>query len=216
MKLYTFPQAPSPRRVHLFLAEKGLELDQEIVDLRAGEHLEPGFARCNPDCTVPVLKLGDGTHLSECAAICRYLEEFQPDPPLVGTTPEQRARINDRDHWVEMNGLLAVMEGFRNALPGMKDHALPGRRPVAQIAELVERGKRRFEWFMEDLDTILAESGHVADDDFTIADITALVTLEFGLRGLKIDFPQSRTNLARWHKRVSQRPAFTSEAAGSG
>jgi len=208
MKLYTFPEAPSPRRVHLFLAEKGLEIEQVFIDMRTGEHLSDAFAAIHPDCTLPVLELDDGTRLGSCAAICRHIERLQPDPPLLGTTPEQRARIDDRDRWVEMNGMLAVMEGFRNSLKGFRDRALPGRRPVAQIPELAERGRQRFGWFMLELDGMLSRRDFVADDDFSVADITALVTIDFGLRGLKMSLPDDLVHLARWHQTIGQRPAI--------
>ncbi len=208
MKLYTFPEAPSPRRVHLFLAEKGLELEQVFVDMRKGEHLSAAFAAVHPDRTLPVLQLDDGTCLSSCAAICRYLEVVQPEPPLLGATPEQMARIDDRDRWVEMNGMLAVMEGFRNSLKGFRDRGLPGKRPVAQIAELAQRGRQRFEWFMHDLDGMLAEHDYIAGEEFSVADITALVTIDFGLRGLKTQMPESTRLLAAWHERVSSRPTL--------
>lgn len=208
MKLHTFPDAPSPRRVHLFLAEKDLAIEQVFVDLRCGQHLSDEFARLNPDCTVPVLELDDGTCLSSCAAICRYLESAHPDPSLFGSSPEVSARIDDRDRWVEMNGMLAVMEGFRNSLKGFRDHGLPGRRPVAQIPELAERGRQRFEWFMNDLDRMLSGQNYVAGDDFSVADITALVAIDFGLRGLKMTMPDDAAHVARWHRAVSARAAI--------
>lgn len=207
MKLHTFPTAPSPRRVHLFLAEKGLEIEQEIVDMRKAEHMSDEFAAFHPDCTLPVLELDDGTRLSSCAAICRYLESVQPDPPLLGSSPEECARIDDRDRWIEMNGLLAVIEGFRNVAPRMKDHALPGRRPVAQIPQLADRGRERFRWFLEDLDAMLAKTEYVAGEAFSVADITALVTVDFAQWGLKVPRPDELTHLARWYRAVSQRPA---------
>lgn len=207
MKLYTFPEAPSPRRVHLFMAEKGLELEEVPIDMRQGEHLSDEFAAIHSDCTLPVLELDDGTRLSSCAAICRHLENVRPDPPLLGRTPEERARIDDRDRWIEMNGMLAVMEGFRNSLRGFRDRALPGRRPVAQIPELAERGRRRFQWFMSDLDGMLDRHDHVAGDDFSVADITALVAIDFGLRGLKMQMPEDAGSLKAWHERVSTRPS---------
>lgn len=211
MKLYTFPQAPSPRRVHLFMAEKGLDIEQEVVDLRSGEHLESEFARKNPNCTVPTLELDDGTCLCECVAIGRYLEELHPDPPLLGRTPEERGIIADRDHWVEMNGTLAVIEAFRNAVPGMKDHALPGSRPVAQIAELAERGKQRYGWFLEDLDEMLSGREYVAGTRFSVADITALVTVDFATQAIKQEMPGELGNLARWYEQVNARPAVQRE-----
>jgi len=120
MRLHTFPEAPSPRRVHLFLAEKGLDIEQVFVDMRKGEHLSDDFAAIHPDCTLPALELDDGTCLGSCAAICRYLDHIHPNPPLLGITPEESARIDDRDRWVEMNGMLAVMEGFRHSVKGMR------------------------------------------------------------------------------------------------
>jgi glutathione S-transferase len=208
MRLHTFPEAPSPRRVHLFLAEKGMDIEQVHVDMRKGEHMSDAFAALHPDCTLPLLEFDDGTCLSSCAAISRYLDEIQPDPPLFGRSPEERARIDDRDRWVEMNGLLAVMEGFRNALKGFKDHGLPGRRPVAQIPELAERGRQRFDWFMRDLDAWLSKHDYVAGEAFSVADITALVTLDFGLRGMKMAMPDGAEALEAWHQRVNNRPAI--------
>lgn len=207
MKLYTFPAAPSPRRIHLFLAEKGMEIDQEMVDIRSGAHFDPDFGRLSPQRTVPLLELDDGTCLSESVAICRYLEEIQPEPPLLGRTATERAWIVDRDHWVEMNGLLAVMEAFRNSLPGMKDHALPGPRPVAQIAELAERGRQRYGWFLEDLDRQLGRHAYLAGDEFSVADITALITVDFASWGIKVDIPETLENATRWHRDVSARPS---------
>lgn len=207
MKLYTFPGAPSPRRIHLFLAEKGMEIDQEIVDIRSGAHFEADFGRLNPQRTVPLLELDDGTCLSESVAICRYLEEIQPEPPLLGRTARERARIADRDHWVEWHGLLAVMEAFRNSLPGMQDRALPGSRPVAQIEALAERGRERFGWFLEDLDGQLASHRFVAGDSFSVADITALVTVDFAARGIKLAIPETLEHATRWHRAVSARPS---------
>lgn len=185
-----------------------MEIEQEIVDMRKGEHMSDAFAAIHSDCTLPVLELDDDTRLSSCAAICRYLESIQPEPSLLGTTPEERARIDDRDRWVEMNGMLAVMEGFRNSVKGFKDHALPGRRPVAQIPELAERGRQRFEWFMKDLDQTLGKQDYVAGNEFSVADITALVTIDFGLRGMKMELPDGAKSLTAWHERVSNRPAI--------
>lgn len=212
MKLYTFPQAPSPRRVHLFIAEKGLDIEQQTIDLRKGEHLEPEYAGCNPACTVPALELDDGTCLSECVAICRYLEEIQPDPPLFGRHALERAVIAERDHWVEMNGILAVMEAFRNAAPGMADHALPGTRRVAQIPELAERGRQRYGWFLEDLDGILAGSEYVAGEVFSVADITALVTIDFARGALKAEIPDWAERVRVWHEKVSARDSVRAES----
>lgn len=208
MKLYTFPKAPSPRRVHLFLAEKGMEVEKEFVDLRSGAHLEPEFTQVNPYCTVPVLELDDGTRLCECVAICRYFEELQPDPPLFGRGALERAVVAERDHWVEVNGYRAVAEAFRNESPRMKDHALPDPRPMAQIPELAERGRRRYRWFLEDLDGLLEGRKWLAGEAFSVADITAWVTVEFA--GWAMDEPPSSDldGVQRWRRNMAARPSL--------
>ena len=208
MKLYTFPQAPSPRRVHLLLAEKGVRVEECHIDLMKGEHFKPPLSEINPECTVPVLELTDGTSLAQVMAICRYLEELHPDPPLFGDSPQSRAMVTERNRWVEMNGFFAVADAFRNTTSGMRDHAVPGARPVAQIPELAERGHERYQWFLEDLDVWLAEHDHVGDKDFSVADITAWVAIEFAGWAIKEEMPPSLTHLADWHRRVGARPAF--------
>ena len=213
MKLYTYPAAPSPRRIHLFLAEKGLEVEQVVVDLRAGEHLRPAFAAINPALTVPALVLDDGTCLCESVAICDYLESVQPDPALIGRPGRQRALVIERNHWVENNGLVAVMEGFRNRSGAMVDHALTGPRSVPQIPELADRGVRRFGWFLHDLDGLLQDSEFIAGTDFSLADITALVTIEFAVWGLRQSPPTDLPALQRWHAAVTSRPAIQAASA---
>lgn len=208
MKLYTFPAAPSPRRVHLFLAEKGLELDQQIVDLRSGEHLHTDYFTHHAQRTVPALELDTGRWLTESAAICRFLEEYQPEPRLLGNSIIERALIADCDHWIEMHGLLAVMEAFRNYARGMRDRALPGPRPVAQIAELAERGRERYGWFLQDFNQKLTEHAYAAGDGFSVADITAFVTIDFARSAIKVDIPTEAEYLLDWFQRIRQRPTF--------
>jgi len=208
MKLYTFPAAPSPRRVHLFLAEKGLDLEQQIIDLRSGEHLVSEHLAGHPQRTVPALELDDGTLLTESVAICRYLEERQPEPALLGTNPVERARITDADHWIEMHGLLAVMDAFRNHVRGMKDRALPGTRPVAQIPELAKRGLQRYHWFLDDFNQRLDGQAYAAGDRFSVADITALVTVDFAHSAIKIGLPEDAQAINQWYQRVCKRPAI--------
>ena len=210
MKLYTFTGAPSPRRVTLYLAEKGMEVEQVEINIRAGEHLNDDFAAISPYCTVPVLELNDGTCLWESVAICRYLEEVRPEPQLMGKTPSERGLVTNWDHWAEVNGLLAVADGFRNRTPRMTDHALPGRRPVAQIEDLAERGRQCYGWFLEDLNKRLGRSDHVAGADFSVADITTLVTIDFARWALKIDPPAGLEHIGRWYAQVNKRPAVES------
>jgi glutathione S-transferase len=126
MKLYDCTTAPSPRRVRIFLAEKGISVPTVQVDLRKGEQFSSAFRTINPECTVPVLRLDDGTTIADILGICRYFEELYPDPPLMGRTAEQKAVIEACQRRIERDGFYAAMEAFRNSTPGLKDRALPG------------------------------------------------------------------------------------------
>ena len=206
MKLFTCSGAPSPRRVTLFLDAKGIELETVEVDLRAGEHLSDEFAARSPDCTVPVLQLDQGEHLWETGAIRRYLEERHPDPPLFGADPEARAQVNQWCDWVFSHGLLPVMDGFRNASPGFKDHALTGRRPVAQIEALAKRGRERFAHFLDDLEARLSDVRYVAGPEFSVADIDALCAIDFAARAIRISpDPNYHPRLSTWHQAMGER-----------
>lgn len=209
MLLYDCPGAPSPRRVTLFVAEKGIDLPTRNVDLRAGEHFKPAFRAVNPRCTVPALALDDGTTLTESMAICRYLEARFPDPPLLGHDPVEQGRITEWQRWVEGEGLQAVIEGFRNAAPGFRDRALPGPVPVAQIPALAERGRERYQRFLTALDQRLGTHPWVAGSGFSVADITALVTVEFAERALKEPIAEAGAALQDWHRRMHERPAVS-------
>lgn len=206
MKLYDCKTAPSPRRVRIFLAEKGVELDTVQVDLASGEQLGDAFRAINPDCVVPALQLDDGRCIDEVVAICSYIESVHPAPPLLGQTPADRAAVWMWNAKVEQQGLFAMADAFRNSAPGLKDRALPGPDAYAQIPELVERGRQRVERFMRRLDERLAESTFVAGDFFSMADITALVFLDFAA-WLKISLPPDAANLTRWYGAVSKRPS---------
>ncbi|HKL50074.1 MAG TPA: glutathione S-transferase family protein, partial [Wenzhouxiangellaceae bacterium] len=210
MRLLTCTGAPSPRRVTLYLAEKGIELDTVEIDLKSGEHLSDEFQAKSPECTVPVLELDDGTSLWNSIAIRQYLESLHPEPALLGREALERARVTQYVLWIEHNGMMSAAEAFRNAAKGMADHALPGRRPVPQIDALAERGVRRFGHFLEDLDGFLDEQGYVAGDAFTVADIDALVMIDFGCRVTKAEL-EAHANLSKWYERVRNRPAIRAE-----
>ncbi len=205
MKLYDCKTAPSPRRVRIFIAEKGLDLETVQVDLGSGEQFSDAFRKLNPDCAVPVLQLDDGTCLSEVTAICQYLEECCPDPPLLGTTAEQRARVTMWNAKIEQQGLLSMADAFRNSAKGLKGRAVTGSKAYAQIPELAERGRQRVGQFLGRLDTQLADSAYIAGADFSVADISALVLVDFAAR-IKIGIPDDAANLARWYREVSSRP----------
>ena len=206
MKFYDCKTAPSPRRVRIFMAEKGLDIETVQVDLASGEQLSESFRRINPDCVVPVLELDDGSHISEAIAICQYLEDLHPEPRLLGSSPEERARVSMWNAKVEQQGLLGMMDAFRNAVKGLAGRALTGPESYEQIPELAARGRQRVEQFFRRLDGQLAENMYVAGANFSIADITAMVVVDFA-GWVKIEVPGELGNLRPWHEAVSARPS---------
>ena len=206
MKFYDCATAPSPRRVRIFLAEKGLSIPTMQVDLRNGEQFTDAFRAINPDCTVPALQLDDGTVIADAVAICGYLEEIHPDPPLIGTTPQERAVITALNRQIERDGFYAAMDALRNATKGLKGRALPGPHGYEQIPELAERGRARIGHFFRDMDARLAGKRFVAGDRYTIADISTLVLID--LAGWsKLTIPDECANLRRWYEAVAARPS---------
>lgn len=206
MKFYDCQPAPSPRRVRIYLAEKGIDIPAVQVDLGAGEHLGDAFRAINPDCTVPALQLDDGTVLSESFAICQYLESVYPDPPLMGRDDRERALVTMWNAKVEAQGMAALAEAFRNRAKGFVGRALTGPEGYRQIPELVARGRRRAELFFERLDRELAVRQFVACEVYTVADITALVAADFA-GWIKLPLPEQAKNLRRWYEAVSSRPS---------
>ena len=206
MKFYDCKTAPSPRRVRVFLAEKGIELDTIQVDLASGEQLGDAFKAINPDCVVPVLQLDDGQCITEVVAICSYIEALHPEPALMGETPADKAAVLMWNAKIEQQGLFAMADAFRNSAPGLKDRALPGPDAYPQIPELAARGRQRVERFMRRMEERLAECTYVAGDFFSMADITALVFVDFAA-WIKIPLLDDASNMARWYGAVSQRPS---------
>ena len=206
MLFYDCATAPSPRRVRIFIAEKGVDIPVKQVDLRSGEHLQPEFRAKNPDCTVPILELDDGTVLGESLAICTYLEAMYPEPPLMGKTPVERAQVLMWNARVEHQGLSGVAESFRNHSKGFVGRAVTGTEGFDQIPALVPRGRRRAEVFMEMLDQHLEGRDFLVGDTFTMADITALITIDMAA-WIKLPIPAACTHLKRWHDAVSARPS---------
>lgn len=200
MKLYDSPRAPSPRRVRIFLAEKKIEVPTVTVDLGAKEHWGERFMAVNPFRLVPALELDDGTVIVESVAICRYFEEIQPDPPLFGTGPEGRARVEMWNRLIELEFYRHVAHAFRHAHPAMSE------REVPQIPELAEAAKPKALAFLEIFDRELAARPFAAGNDFSIADITGLATMDF-LKLAQIEVPGNLKNVARWHAAVSARPS---------
>jgi glutathione S-transferase len=206
MKFYDCSTAPSPRRVRIFAAEKGISLPTVQVDLRNGEQFSDAFRAVNPDCTVPALVLDDGTVIADAVAICGYLEEIHPDPPLIGSTPQERAAVTALNRQIERDGFFAAMDAFRNTATGLKGRALPGPHDYEQIPELAERGRVRVENFFRAMDARLGGSEFVAGNRYTIADISTLVLTDFA-GWAKLKPPDACANLRRWHAAVSARPS---------
>ncbi len=206
MKLYDCKTAPSPRRVRIFAAEKGLQLETVQVDLASGEQLGAEFREINPDCVVPVLELDDGTCITEVLAICQYLEELQPEPALIGRSAVERAVAMSWAIKVEQQGLMSVRDAFRNTVKGLRGRALTGPANVEQIPALAERGRAGTEVFFGRLDAQLGTSEFLAGAAYSIADITAQVFVDFAA-WCKLGIPDEASNLRRWHEAVSSRPS---------
>jgi glutathione S-transferase len=206
MKLYDFTQAPNPRRVRMFLAEKGIKVPTEQVNVREMVQFAAAFQAVNPYAMVPVLELDDGTYIGESVAICRYVEEIHPEPPLMGIDARDKAIIEMWNRRAEHDGLMAVAETVRNLLPLFEDRALPGTRGVPQIPALVERGRASATRFFEHIDVRLGDSEFLAGPRFTIADITAWVATTMAARG-EISVPKDRINVKRWFDVIAARPS---------
>lgn len=206
MKFYDCDTAPSPRRVRMFIAEKGLDIETVNVNLREKEQMTPEFLAINPHATVPVLELDDGTRLLTTDACRAWLEAAHPEPPLLGGTPIEKAQVADALYEIGVNGFLAVAEALRNSSPAMKDRALPGPDNYAQIPELAERGMARAKRFMDTLDGMIGDKPFVAGDNYSAADIDALIFVDFA-KWLKITPGDDHANVSRWYADVAARPS---------
>jgi len=207
MKFYDCATAPSPRRVRIFLAEKAISIETVQVDLRNGEQFTDAFRAINPDCTVPALALDDGTVIADAVAICGYIEELHPDPPLIGANPQERAVVTALNRQIERDGFFAAMDAFRNTAKGLKGRALPGPYDYEQIPELAARGRARIENFFRAMDARLADREFVAGGRYTIADISTMVLTDMATGMVKLAIPDDCANLRRWHAAVSARPS---------
>jgi glutathione S-transferase len=209
LKLYQSSGSPNSRRVRIFLAEKGLEIPFIPVDLGKGEQHSDAYRAINPCRVVPTLVLEDGTAIGEVPAIVRYIEEIHPQTPLHGQTPKDRALTTLWERRVEQEGFASVMEAIRNTAAGLKGRAIAGPHDYDQIPALVERSKLRVQNFFADLDARLAEGPFVAGERYSIADITALVTVDFAAKAISFAVPGEHAALKRWYDQVSKRPSAT-------
>ena len=199
MKLFDGGRAPNPRRVRIFLAEKGIKVPIAPVDMAAMEHRGDEVSSRNPLQRLPVLELDDGTVLSESVAICRYFEEIQPEPALFGRGAVGKAQVEMWQRRMELNLLFPVAQAFRHIHPAMKDWEIP------QIADWGEANKPKAIAFLRLLDGELATKEFVAGD-YSIADITGLVAMDF-MKPARIAVPDELANVMRWHRAIAGRPS---------
>ncbi len=206
MKLYDCLIAPNPRRVRIFLAEKGIEVPSVEIDILRARNLEADFVAINPRAVVPTLVLDDGSYIDEAAAIWRYFEETQPQPPLMGRTPIEKARIDSWERRADQDGMLSARDFIRNQVPIFAGRGHPGRRGDTQIEALVERGRNGMRLFHDLLERQLDGQAFVVGDAISVADITALCAVDLGVLGAwpgLDDYPQ----IQRWRQAMYQRPS---------
>jgi glutathione S-transferase len=206
MKFYDNAVAPSPRRVRMFMAEKGVEAERIEIDIRNGEQFASSFKAVNPFCTVPVLELDDGTRLITTDGCWAWLEEAWPDPPLLGRSAAEKGRIADTLHIVMFHGMMAVSEALRNSMEQMVDRGIVGPDNYAQIPALAERGRTRAAKFLDRLDGMIGKQPFVCGDIFTAADIDAFIYVTFA-KWADINPTAGHRNVKRWYAEVESRPS---------
>ncbi len=207
MKLYDFALAPNPRRVRMFLAEKGIEVPSEQINTREAQQFSDAFQKINPRGTVPALVLDDGTSITESVSICRYFEELQPEPALFGGNAKEKAVIDMWNRRVEIECYAPAADVVRNSLEMFKDRAIAGLPSgVPQLPGLVERGRASYARFMDSLDPELGKTQFIAGDTFSVADITAFIAMDFAKRG-DLEVPATASNILRWQSEIAARPS---------
>lgn len=200
MKLYDSGRAPNPRRVRVFLAEKGITVPSEQVDIGAMEHKSETFTALNPLQRLPVLELDDGTVITESIAICRYFEGLRPEPRLFGRGAKEEALVEMWNRRMELHLLACVSAVFRHLHPAMRELEDP------QVPDWGEANKPRVMDFLEFLDGELKDRLYVTGDHYTVADITGLIAIDF-MKPAKLAVPAELVNVRRWHGQVSARPS---------
>ena len=200
MKIFDGGKAPNPRRVRVFLAEKGIAVPLEPVDLGAMAHKSASFTAINPIQRVPALVLDDGTVISESIAICRYFEALHPEPPLFGRGALQSALIEMWNRRLELHLLFPISHVFRNTHPAMAKMEIP------QVPAWAEANKPRIEEFLGIFDRELADRRFAAGDFYSVADITGMIAVDF-MKPAKLAVPETLAHVRRWHAEVSARPS---------
>ena len=198
MKLYDSKVAPNPRRVRIFLAEKGISVPMEQVDIMKMEHKTPEYAAINPLQRMPSLVLDDGSIITESIAICRYFEMLHPEPPLFGVDAKDAAIVEMWTRRMEFNFLAIIAAVFRHTHPAMKELEVP------QVPAWAEANRPRISWFLDLLDRELAARQFIAGDRYTVADITMQVAVDF-MKPARLPIPEGAAHVKRWHAAVSGR-----------
>jgi glutathione S-transferase len=199
MKIYDFGGAPNPKKLRVFLAEKGIKVPIEAVDIISGQNRSPEFLKKNPSGGLPVLELDDGSYLPESLAIMEYFEELHPQPPMIGSTPVERARTRSIERIAELGVLSSVATIFQNTHPFMA-----GR--IKQSPDAAENARARMRAALQVLDNAIGANPFVAGARPTIADCTLLAALEFAaFAGVEID--PAFKNVTRWYGAFKERPS---------
>ncbi len=207
MRFFDFRGAPSPTKVRIVIAEKGLEIATESINLRQLEQQGEAYRQKHPGATVPMLELDDGTRLTESLAIVDYLDHVYSEPNLMGAEAKERALVLMWHDITTLEGYLAVQELLRNSSAAFTGRGLPGIEPYEQIPALADRGRKRIGVFMNKLDQQLRESSYLACERYTYADIAAYVTVGFAKRVLGEDPVAGHEAVARWVATIAARPA---------
>jgi len=200
MKLYTYPGGPNPRRVHIYLAEKGIEVEMETVDILTRRNREQDFLAKNPTGGIPILELDDGTCIAESIAICRYFEVLHPEPPLFGTGAKEEAIVEMWLRRVELNVMVPI------GIVWIHGHPLTAKL-VQQVPEIAKQNRVRAAIGYGLLNDQLAETEFIAGDAYSVADAVALATIDFGTGLVGVPYAGDLVHLARWHGAVSARPS---------
>ena len=207
MILYDYKRAPNARRVRIFLAEKKINIEIKNVDLMKQENIQDDFLKINPSGTVPFLQIKEDEGLTESIAICRYFEEKFPEPAMMGSNPLEKAKIEMWQRLVEFNGIFPAGESFRNKLEGFKDRAIAGPNKIKQIPELVVRGEILLNHFFKRMDLHLSKSNYVGSNNFSIADISAYIAIDFA-SWIKVIPDENHVYLNKWLEKVKLRDSI--------
>ncbi len=208
MILHTYPAGPNPRRVHIYLAEKGIEVPLNEVDILTRRNREPDFLEKNPTGGIPILELDDGTCVAESVAICRYFEALHPEPPLFGRDAKEQAVIEMWLRRIELNLMVPI------GMVWVHGHPLTAKL-LKQIPEAAEQNRARTAIGYKMFDAQLADNEFIAGPDYTVADAVALATIDFGTGLVGVPYKDELTNLKRWHEAVSARPSAQAHKAMS-